>query len=567
MVKIKKIFLIIISIFFIINSSNIVCFATTGGSPSNAPTTGTPSGGNTIMGYPSSCPSCTLNESTSASKIYAWRYKKINNSSDRIIKGYRIDYIAGPSDTDMYYIVIASDSNNPGGAGGAAFSWQIVAAYGFTIPRDDSFVNGSRVTDSNALNELANCGYSYGSGAYSSALYYNGSKYLNFVAYVSQYSEWVTNDRTKITYVNNSNNSDDNFDAVGDGWSLKKIYNEAPTEVTYHGKTEQTDTNKNWNIVEKTMTVRKHECILFNGDGTSTGQKGNCGGNSETYYTNEGEHGPYTKTVKWDIQNPTVEQTWFRPFDLNRNGQAVESEVKSTYPAYANGSPSLKIYVNNMQSITDGSKLKTLDTNTSTPFKISISNNQLGIPTQSQGGFTLNDALPGSSYRINGQYFNHDVIWNIGGLETRTNGKLYVDGNVYSNIDGLTTQNVHWNGSVKGALNNGSASLTYGGEEKLGTQTLTFSKGWLGGQFIFKTTKMAIYSLSNGSGRNWWEINYDQGRYFEYGVEFKGTININGISNPTIVNKNMYAKLISKSLVQPILKGLFEAKTVGGNIG
>lgn len=62
MKKIKKIFLIAISIFFAINSSNIVCFATTGGSSSGGSSSGAPGA---IMGYPSSCPSCTLNESTS----------------------------------------------------------------------------------------------------------------------------------------------------------------------------------------------------------------------------------------------------------------------------------------------------------------------------------------------------------------------------------------------------------------------------------------------------------------------------------------------------------------------
>ena len=60
MKKIKKIFLIAISIFFAINSSNIACFATTGGSPSDGFSPGAPGA---IMGYQSSCPSCSLNES------------------------------------------------------------------------------------------------------------------------------------------------------------------------------------------------------------------------------------------------------------------------------------------------------------------------------------------------------------------------------------------------------------------------------------------------------------------------------------------------------------------------
>lgn len=62
MKKIKKIFLIAISIFFAINSSNIACFATTGGSPSDGFSPGAP---DAIMGYQSSCPSCSLNESNS----------------------------------------------------------------------------------------------------------------------------------------------------------------------------------------------------------------------------------------------------------------------------------------------------------------------------------------------------------------------------------------------------------------------------------------------------------------------------------------------------------------------
>lgn len=338
--------------------------------------------------------------------------------------------------------------------------------------------------------------------------------------------------------------------------SPQSLYDNPTYEIPYSGKSGQTEMNHKKLIEAWFMPVTRTETYMTDGV-----KKWNI---NVTYKAGSTQY--FSKNIHYDVKQPSISQSWFKPFDLNRNGVALDEDVKRDYPEYNGGQP-LKMTVDNKQNITDGRKLKTLDTNTSLPFTIRFQNNQLGFPNEGDGGVNLSQQTPGSSFANGDGSYRGEVINSIGFNGSIKTGEFYADGMNKQNVNGNLSKDVAWNPNVKIDLDSNSGSLTYNGTEKIGGEPFSFGLDWQGGDFSFKTTKIGEYHLFN-NGRKWWEMSYEKGKFYSYGVEYKGIIKIDsGISNPSIVNSNLYSKLASKSMIQPILRGVFEAKTIGGNIG
>ena len=350
--------------------------------------------------------------------------------------------------------------------------------------------------------------------------------------------------------------SDDEVTLDRTSESAEDLYNNPTTEGEYYGKSLPTEMNHKKVITVTTQTVTKKDTYMTNGTDNW---------NHNISYSKGGTN-TITRTIKYTVKVPTIEKTMFRPFDLNKNGVADENEVKQTYNDYQNGSPELKMSVDNKQNIIDGKAIQTLDTNTSTSFNVTFNNDQFGIPKKSEGGFDLLDESPGKDYKLDDGTYSKDVINNYNNLGSTNTGLFQSDNMSDINVEGLQTDYIYWGGSLNADISSSNASLIFDNQENKGGNQFTFGKEFGGGDFTFKTIKIGDYKLVNGE-IPWWEAQYEQGRFYTYGVEYKGIIKIDGIYDPTIVDQGMYAKLYSNVNTQPILKGLFKAKTVGGNIG
>ena len=338
--------------------------------------------------------------------------------------------------------------------------------------------------------------------------------------------------------------------------SAKNLYNNPTNSSTYSGKSLPTEMNHSKDIKVWVQTINKRTTFMTDGS--------NKWDYNDTF--SKGGTTTMTRNIKYTVKAPSISEVTFRPFDLNKNGVADENEVKQTYSDYQNGSPELKMSVDNYQNITDGTELDTLDTNTSTKFNVTFNNDQFGIPKKSEGGFDLLNEAPGKDDKLNDGTYNTNVINKYGSNSDLTTGVLQSSGMGNTNVNGKQTDYIYWGGSLNGSVSSDSASITYNNEEKKGGNIFTFGKEFGGGDFTFKTIKIGDYKLVNGE-IPWWEAQYEQGRFYTYGVEYQGTITLNSISTPSVKNSGMYARLSSKVNKQPILKGLFKAKTVGGNIG
>lgn len=402
--------------------------------------------------------------------------------------------------------------------------------------------------DPEVVAEANKNGFKYNStGKY----YTNGKQKLDAV-WVEGYQESATDTITTIVYAEAGGSA---LMKDRSNESASSLYNNPTKSLTYTGKSGPTEMSHSKTIEATFMKITKTETYMTNGS-----KKWNV----KTTYSKGGK--TYSsKTIKYNVKQASISEKYYKPYDLNRNGLALDSDVKSSYPSYSASSP-LLMSVNNRQNITDGSALKTLDTNTKLSFNVKFNNDQFGLPTAAQGGFDLLLNAPGSSYKNSNGTYSASVLDEVGLQGNAATGQLSADGMSAVNVNGKISKDAYWGGSLKADLSANSASLTYSGAEKIGGNSFSFGKGWTGGDFVFKTTKMGIYNLSS-NGRNWWEAQYEQGKFYCYGVEYKGTITVGNISNPSIVNSNLYARLASKTVTQPVLKGKFEAKTVAGNLG
>lgn len=280
--------------------------------------------------------------------------------------------------------------------------------------------------------------------------------------------------------------------------------------------------------------------------------------------------GTLKRDSSYKFNIPTFNQTYYKPYNLNRNGVVSNSECDSL--GIPNSSQPLDMSVNNNQGITDGSKIKTVDTNTATRFNVKFNNDQFGLP------FTLYDDNPESGLKIANGYnpsavddandhnSNNGFKFNsvFGSVYSGSLNSFNANDNQSSNRDEYGSQTKKWGGTLQMGINgSNSASLTFNGYEFTSNQLYTKNKGFRGGDFDFKTIKTGTYKLYNNS-KNYWNAKYTEGLWYTYGISYRGTINNSGISFPEVYKTKVWCDSSTKVCNQPVLIGTFEAKTLGG---
>lgn len=419
---------------------------------------------------------------------------------------------------------------------------------------NDVWVNGlnGKLVDPELVTEATRSGFSFDSRKH---LYERSSDREKLDAvWISSWKESQARTGTTIVYVDIETNGRKKI-IVPDrsGESAKSLYNSRTTSAGYEGMSLEDEMKHRSTVTAKYIPVTRIE--TYETDGI---KKWNF-----SYVYSKGLISTHTKNINYDVKPPPIFQSYFIPHDLNRNGLAKESDVRASYSNYLGTLP-LDITIDNKKSITDGESINTLDTNIATPFTLEMNNDQIGIPYAKDGGFDLKESSPGSLFKNeNGAYGNSVMNEYESGGSSKT-GEFWDDNSPKKNINGKISADQYWSGSIKGGTSSSDSSVTFKDNEKIGSESLVYNAGWRGGEILFRTIKVGNHFLVNNS-RPWWEITYDQGIFYKYGVKYKGTVNMSGIGKPSVYEDSMYTKLTSKTMIQPVVRGDFEAKTVGGS--
>ena len=432
----------------------------------------------------------------------------------------------------------------------------------------DNYYHHTWVKDSDGVyregklkaNDLINAakadGYSYKSNE---KWYANSRKkdQLN-VVWMGEWTESKTDKINTIVYVEESKPDGSSSVSLNNkNKTAEWLYKNKVTEFNYSGKSLATETRHKKVIKAKIIPVTRKTTYKTNGTKKW----------SYTYTYTKGSMKNLTdKTITYNVYSPAVTSKQFMPFNLNRNGVATRGDISGPYPTLV-ANKNLDMSVNNHQNITDNRALQTLDTNNGLKFTVRFNNNQFGIPTKSEGGIDIASEAPCRDYKnANGTYDSE--VFNILGSNGQTKtGVFNYTGGRAQNINAQVSKDGYWNLSMKADVSSNNASLTYNGTERVGGNVLSLLTGNRGGDFIFKTTKTGTYNLCGTSASNkWWEARYEGGKFYRYGIQYKGKITTSGIGNPSVVDKNFYTKLSTTTINQPILTGTFEAKTVAGYI-
>mgnify|MGYP000989373623 CR=1 FL=1 len=344
-----------------------------------------------------------------------------------------------------------------------------------------------------------------------------------------------------------------------DSRDAESVFENPTTQVPYEFKSGDGE-HSYYNLLTASTIWSNREAVYR----TETWTETDGDGNTTEYSQEVFDHWEYwftsgktmTRSFSYSTEEPPLQPILFTPFNLNRNGVAQSSDYVSYY-GYADG-PDMKMSVDNKQSITQNWYIQMLDTNDAIPFTVTVNNSQLGIPTESQGGWELLDSRPS---------FSQAMGW---GKETMSTGYFSTPGK-YASIDGDVSDDVHWDGNLTGKITGGDL-LTIkedgGAEQYANSFYLSKSPGWMGGSFSIKNIKVGNYYLDT-YGTPWWEIEYQEGRYWTYGVHYKGMVTLSDIQAPTTVDNagTNYREFNYSGFVQPFMCGYFQSKTVGGNIG
>lgn len=437
----------------------------------------------------------------------------------------------------------------------------------------DSYSNRGRLKDADLVKEASKTGFVFQPG---SLLYYNSGRgqYLDAICVKEEekpqdHSETKTKKVIeKVIYEFGDGTKETDLDDSGK--TAKELWDNGKTEWSYEGDSYRSIDYKH--VIKVTVRTITQKTTWK----TLGGKEVN--GSKNITYTKNGTK-TMKKTITYKVQKPEIKITIYTPFDLNRNGVAKTEDIKATYPDYNElNAKKLNMSVNNYQDIMDGTALQTLDTNTSTKFNITFNNDQFGIPKASEGGIDIDKSVPFSNLKLPEGCYSTNMIFGNNYWENSNKavtGILKATGNGCTtttmdpmNLEGCLSKNYYWGGSMSSDLSADTGTLTYNNDERIGGNPFTFSRDndFRGGDFIFKTTKTGDYNLKS-NGRNWWEVQYEQGIFYTFEIWYEGNITTTDITNPTEVSSNQYTALASKDVYQPVMKGLFKAKTVAGNIG
>ena len=395
-------------------------------------------------------------------------------------------------------------------------------------------------------------------------VYQKGNEWMDAVFY-SPVQKWTppvdTQIRRTITKSKKTKKDFDNTPKTRTQEGLKDLYENIVEQVPYGGRTTENGTdsglpgqayNKDLDV---TVTEIKKVTEYYpqeSRDGGSTWSAKKVKSSKYELVRSYTYHGKFT----YKVETEAIDQPWFKPFDLNRNGIADENEVAKDFPGYKKGSTALSMSVDNKQNITDGKTgIQTLDTNSSTSFSVKFLE-KMGIPSSIM---PMTDNQPDSlTVKRDGKVA---TLEQFDGTNNTSKSKWTLNGK-YSDY-------AAWGGTLLAGVDTNNSSISLNGKEQVGPSALPILglNNGVANNFTFKTIKVGDAYLTNGNNRRWWTLNYTRGNQYTYGLAYDGVVTTDGISKANITEQNMYKGWNSRQFEQPVLKGKFTAKTVAGDLG
>lgn len=361
------------------------------------------------------------------------------------------------------------------------------------------------------------------------------------------------------------------------------LWDNCPTSATYYGKS--ADGQYTYN-----KTVQGWDVVL-------THKWQETGGNKvpgSDSYTRGSVNELAGRKFTYTVNAPSVNVERFNALDLNRNGNALSSDVAADFGYTPASGKNLKADVDNGLNITDGTALPALDSNNVVPFQLTFNNNQFGIPTAAQGGYDIETNSSGVS-PVKDASGNYDISASFAEGSTKQQISAWLDqplvtgetilsptGQNFAGQSTISNKTHYWTGSnlqLQAFTNKPNSSLVCNGNEytyKQGSSATRVPISAISSAsnaspqvetIKFRSIKSGDYKLSNNASKDWWTVSYQGGKLYTYGVEFEGTIVAgHGINPPTLRGHDFYVATATTSTIQPILKGNFNVKSVGGDI-
>ena len=425
--------------------------------------------------------------------------------------------------------------------------------YNFTTTYDSR----QMTADPDIAAEVANNGYFWSS---EHQWYWNGNTALYLVG-IQRNETWddfeEVSEETKkvIARVTGSGNSSDNFNHTAQ--SAEWLWNNGKISGHYYGKTGPSEYDHSKTVTATFYNIKKIT--------TTTGRVSSEGNYSDVVTTvtyQKSAAGSASNTIRYNATPPVPKQIWFIPYNLNTQAPAEESLVKTYYPDF-NSTTALDMAVNNHQGTTDGSALKMIDTNKPQVFGIQFNKKFWGMPNTNW--YTTEPFT--SDKKADGTY-PVSVIDKVGVENSNyVTAKFYPSTNhAGQNVKSDLSNVFRWGGNMTGSHTGGdNATIQLFGSE---SNDISLPSNFKSTYFYMRAIKPMTFQLCNSEHtRPWWELTYQQGRFFEYGYEYEGKITTSEVKAATCVSKNFYVRMITGTYIQPILYGEMDVKTVGGSIG
>lgn len=413
-------------------------------------------------------------------------------------------------------------------------------------------------------------GYYLGGGSRGSGLWYNPqtNKYLDAIYYdSSSKGHWEERDYWKDVIVYEEEGLPGNIQTKIDckKWSAEDKYKNAPTSAEYEHTTEPGDTTDNYKVHAEIQTIHCHEWWWQKADGSWS----DWGFSYNIESINE-----YSKTIHYGTSLPSVNQEYYAPLNVNRQGYAEVGDCDITRN-YVNGKK-LDASVTNAQNRSNNSDIETLDLNADTNFTIKFNNDVLGLDASKN--------------------------WNSSPPELKNGNWEYVEGAAYANGrilpgDDYYRYDLALNAAISTNITKSvdTASIVVNGHEYTASETYkSFVKNApirkidASARFIYIGRYKLQSGITGAHFPNYWTATYNTATFFEYGVSYRGRITTSGIEAPQIVRgqgdvsqsgadntiktsyekkqRGLYVGVKRQACQQPIVCATFNVKTVAGDL-
>lgn len=348
-------------------------------------------------------------------------------------------------------------------------------------------------------------------------------------------------------------------------WSAEDKYKNAPTSAEYEHTTEPGDTTDNYKVHAEIQTIHCHEWWWQKADGSWS----DWGFSYNIESINE-----YSKTIHYGTSLPSVNQEYYAPLNVNRQGYAEVGDCDITRN-YVNGKK-LDASVTNAQNRSNNSDIETLDLNADTNFTIKFNNDVLGLDASKN--------------------------WNSSPPELKNGNWEYVEGTAYANGrilpgDDYYRYDLALNAAISTNITKSvdTASIVVNGHEYTASETYkSFVKNApirkidASARFIYIGRYKLQSGITGAHFPNYWTATYNTATFFEYGVSYRGRITTSGIEAPQIVRgqgdvsqsgadntiktsyekkqRGLYVGVKRQACQQPIVCATFNVKTVAGDL-